>query len=248
MQHVRRIQVEEKVSFIEAGAAWLGQEIEMPNRYSIIDSATRRPIFSAEERTNFFMRQLKQCFGDCAPWELDIAYTGSGGSQPAFSVERPPSCTCLCLNRPTADVLDAAGGGSLLGSISDPCTCFSTVFHVRDAQGQEVYAVDGGCCQPGLWFPCPLGPCARVNFAIQDRRSGQEVGHIQKQLPGLLTWCFAPDVDHYVVDFASVRDPAHKALLMALAIYMDFRYWNDSSRDEKGGGLPFLRTEETYQY
>lgn len=243
MQNVAKIQIQEHVDYLEAGAALLGGvEVEMPNRYAVLDGMTGQQLFFATERTGFIMRQLKQCFGDCAPWGVDIMYTGRGPHQRAINVDRPTSCTCLCLNRPTADVVDATTGYSL-GSITDPCTCFSTVFHVRDRSGSEVLVADGGCCQAGLWFPCPFGPCAQVDFDLLERRSGHKVGHIRKMLPNPLMWAFAPDVDNYFVDFGKVHDPAHKALLMALAIYMDFRYWNDSTRDRKDHGIPFLSSE-----
>jgi len=240
LRNVSCIQVQEQMSMIEAGAAaLLGAEVEMPNTYAIVDAATRRQLFYAQENTGFIMRQVKQCFGECAPWDLHIMQTGFGGAQPAIHIDRPCSLTCCCFNRPMAGVYDVLSRQQL-GSITDPCTCLSTAFHVKDAYGTEVYTADGGCCQPGLWCPCPVGPCAQVDFDINDRRSGKKVGHIRKQLPGLLSWLMAPDVDNYMVDFGHVRDPTHKALLMSLAIYMDFRYWNDSTRDNKDYGLPFL--------
>lgn len=246
LQNVSCIQVQEKVSLLEAGAAaLLGHEVEMPNTYAIVDTASHRQLFYAQEKTGFVMRQVKQCFGDCAPWNLDIM-SSYAGAQPALHVDRPFSCTCLCLNRPIAGVYDA--GGLPLGTITDPCTCLSTVFHVRDAYDTEVLTVDGGCCQPGLWMPCPVGPCAQVDFDIKDTRSGRKVGRIRKQLPGLLSWLIAPDVDNYTVDFGHVRDATHKLLLMTLAIYMDFRYWNDSTRDNKDYGLPFLGADRRDMY
>ncbi|CAK0825866.1 unnamed protein product, partial [Prorocentrum cordatum] len=83
MRGVSRIEVQEKVNAIEAGAALLGQEVEMPNRYAVIDGATHQQVFFAVEQTGFVQRQLKQCFGDCTPWNLDIFYTGRGAPQKA---------------------------------------------------------------------------------------------------------------------------------------------------------------------
>lgn len=181
------------------------------------------------------MRQLNQCFGDCAPWNLDILYTGQGTAKSAFHLERPWTCTCCCFNRPVVNVLDAVTGATV-GSISDPFTCCSTAFTVRDARGRRVLSADGGCCQPGLWCPCPLGPCARVDLGVTDAESGARVGHVRKRLPGCCMWLLAPDVDNYEIDFGAVRSPAYKTLLMALAIFMDFRYFNNSSRDEQSRG------------
>ena len=42
-------------------------------------------------------------------------------------------------------------------------------------------------------------------------------------MPSCLTWCFASDVDSYKVEFGGVQSPQYRALLMALAIFIDFR-------------------------
>jgi len=42
---------------------------------------------------------------------------------------------------------------------------------------------------------------------------------------------FAPDVDDYHVDFSGVEKAEHKALLMAMVIFIDFRYFNNNSND-----------------
>jgi len=243
MRAVSRIEVQEKVNAIEAGAALLGQEVEMPNRYAVIDGATHQQVFFAVEQTGFVQRQLKQCFGDCTPWNLDIFYTGRGAPQKAFHVERPATCTCCCFNRPAAGVYDATSG-RVLGSISDPCTCLSTYFTVRDESGRAVLSADGGCCQLGLWCPCPCGPCSRVDFDITDTQSGRTVGHIQKRVPSPLMWMFAPDVDNYAIDFGRVSNPNYKVLIMAMSIFMDFRYWNDNTRDNRNRGLPYLQVDQ----
>lgn len=242
MRHVSRVEVQEKVNLVEASTALLGQEVEMPNRYAIIDSATHQQVFFAVEQTGFLQRQMKQCFGDCAPWNLDIFFTGHGAPQKAFHVERPATCTCCCLNRPMAGVFDASSGRPL-GSIRDPCTCFSTYFSVTDERGREVLTADGGCCQLGLWCPCPCGPCSVVNFDIADSQTGQKVGSIQKRIPSPFVWLMAPDVDNYAVDFGQVSNPSYKVLIMAMSMFMDFRYWNDNSRDNKNHGLPYLRVD-----
>merc|ERR1719408_108354 len=149
-------------------------------------------------------------------------YTHGGGAVPFLRMERPCSCTCCCLNRPVLFIHDG-GSGELLGSLSDPCTCCNLVFMLRDGQGNDVLRADGGCCQWGLCCPMPCGPCATVEFPVSDARTVQQVAHIQKKVPSCMTWCFASDVDNYKIEFGGVQSPQYKALLMALAIFIDFR-------------------------
>jgi len=91
------IDVKEKVNNIEAISAIFGQEIEMANRYQVYTPGSFDDKFYAIEKTSFIGRNLKQCFGDCAGWSLDIAYCEGHGKEIAFRVERPTSYTCFAL-------------------------------------------------------------------------------------------------------------------------------------------------------
>jgi len=233
MHNVSCIEIHEKVSVIEAATALLGQEVEMANRYSIHDGKSGEQLFYATETTDCCARQFGQCCSACAPWSVDILHTERGSAHKAFHLEKPWSCTCLCINRPEVEVTDS-NTGHKIGSITDPLTCCNFAFHVKDASGKAVLRADGGCCQLGIWCPCPCGPCAKVEFEVNDIQ-GNHVGHMQKRIPGCCTWMLAPDVDHYKIDFGSVRSAVHKSLLMSLAIFTDMRYFNDNSNDDEAG-------------
>mmetsp|Transcript_58702 Transcript_58702/g.136544 ORF Transcript_58702/g.136544 Transcript_58702/m.136544 type:complete len:259 (-) Transcript_58702:92-868(-) len=235
MQH-QKVEVKEKVNWIEALTAIIGQEVEMANKYKVFADGGEYELFYAVEQTDCCTRQLKQCCGDCAPWNVDILYTEGGANMAAFKLERPWTCTCLCFNRPVIEMTDA-NTGQKLGSIQDPFACCDLTFTVRDPNDEPVLKANGGCCQCGLCCPLPCGPCSEVNFPVTDANTGADVGHVQKKVPGCCKWCFAPDVDNYKVDFGGVSHPQYKALLVALAIFVDFRYFNDNSNDDEGGLL-----------
>eukprot|EP00933_Yihiella_yeosuensis_P052237 TRINITY_DN50264_c0_g1_i1.p1 TRINITY_DN50264_c0_g1~~TRINITY_DN50264_c0_g1_i1.p1 ORF type:complete len:286 (+),score=74.16 TRINITY_DN50264_c0_g1_i1:112-969(+) len=232
-QH-NKIEVREKANWVEALTAIMGQEVEMPNRYNVFADGGRDELFFAAEQTNCCNRNLKQCFPDCAPWDLHVLYTHRGNQMKAFHVERPWTCTCCCFNRPIMTVTDAISGEKL-GSLKDPFACCNYTFAVRDPADEVVLNANGNCCQCGLCCPCPCGPCAEVNFPITDARSGEKVGYVQKKVPGCCKFFLASDVDNYYVDFGGVQDPKYKALLMALAIFIDFRYFNENRADDQGG-------------
>lgn len=229
-----RVEVKEKASWIEALTAIAGQEVEMPNRYQVLADGGREQLFFAAEQTDCCTRNLKQCFPDCAPWNLHVLYTEGGNNMSAFHVQRPWTCTCCCFNRPVMEVSDATTGQKL-GSIVDHFACCGLTFTVRDAADNDVLKANGGCCQLGLCCPCPCGPCSVVDFPVADVATGQNVGHVQKKVPGCCKFFFAPDVDNYKVDFGGVTHPQYKALLMTLAIFIDFRYFNENRNDDEGG-------------
>lgn len=226
---LQRIEVREKASMIEAVTALLGSEIEMANKYQIFNGEGA-PIFYAAEQTDFCTRQAKSCCPDCAPWNVDILYVEGGAQMLAFKLERGCTWTCCCFNRPTVTVTDVMRGQTI-GSIRDPFACCDLTFDLRDPQEQTVLKATGGCCQCGLCCPLPCGPCSTVSFELQDP-SGARVGDMYKKVPSCCKFLFASDVDNYKVEFGGVENPDLKALLMALAIFVDFRYFSDNSNDE----------------
>mmetsp|Transcript_43467 Transcript_43467/g.114951 ORF Transcript_43467/g.114951 Transcript_43467/m.114951 type:complete len:254 (+) Transcript_43467:97-858(+) len=235
MGQVQNIKIKEKVRLLEAATALLGQEIEMANKYSIEDRDTGAQVFYATEETNCLAMQCKQVASDCAPWKLSVLYTGGHQPMEAFRMEKEWSCTCLCLNRPTMTVIDTQTR-QFVGSITDPCTCLAMKFEIVGANGQTMGYADGGCCQWGMLCPLPCGPCAKVEFEIQDA-DNREVGRLTKKIPGWCKFLFSPDVDNYNVQMGGIKDPAFKTLVLALALFMDFRYFSDNKNDGEGGLL-----------
>jgi len=238
MQHIASLpalQVQEKANMLQEISAMVGMEIEMANKYNVLDGAGNK-IFFAIEETNCCKRQLQNgCCHDCAPYDVNILYTPPGQLQQNFiRMKRPFQCTCCCLNRPVADVTDESAGGMKIGSFRDPCTCCCLKFQVRDASDADVLEVDGGCLctQPGMLCPLPCGPCSKVEFDVKDAQSGTVVAKIEKQVPSCLTWCFAPDVDNYKLEFNQVQHPQWKAILLAFTVFMDYRYFNVNRNEE----------------
>jgi len=230
------IKIKEQVNIIEAITAIIGQEIEMGNKYKITAEDESQELFFAVEETDCMTRQFKQCCPDCAPWNLKIMYTQGGANQEAFKLNREWTCTFCCFNRPVVDIVDVPSGQKL-GSISDPFACCDLTFSVKEPSEKTdtVITANGGCCQWGLCCPLPCGPCAEVNFDINDASSGQTVGNLKKKVPNCCKFLLAPDVDNFEVNFGGVQHPQYKALIMALAIFMDFRYFNENPNDDEGG-------------
>lgn len=223
----RCIEVEEKSSMIEAATDLLGWDVEMANKYRIYATDGKKTeIMYAVEQTNCCTRNVRRCCPDCTPWELSILHTERGGADLAFTLRRPWSATCCCFNRPVVHIRDEVTGHDI-GSIKDPFACFDLTFSLRDPLEKEVLQAKGGCCQPGLLCPLPCGPCSEVHLDVVDA-SGEHAAIMTKKVPSCLKWVFASDVDNYKIDYQNVADPRMKALVLALSIFVDFRYFNDN--------------------
>merc|ERR1719203_73441 len=209
----------------------MGQEIEMANKYSIKDKDSGKKILYAVEETGCCARQLKQCMGDCAPWNVKILYVEDDAKENAFTMDRPFTCTFLCCNRPTVTINDESG--ETIGTVSDPCNCFGMDLAAKDPDGNTLFSANGGCCQLGVCCPLPCGPCSKVEYQLKDS-SGNDIGLLTKKVPGICKWFFAADVNNYIVDFedSEVWTGKNKALMVGLALFMDFRYFSDNPNDD----------------
>jgi len=232
---LQEFHVKEKMSAIEALSAFAGagQEFEMANKYTVVDPSGKT-VFFAVEGTDMITRQLGACCGDCAPWNLDLRVVNEQNqAEPAFTLTRPWTCTCCCFNRPTVHVQDTEGND--IAEIQDPCACCDLTFTIRDPDGEDMMYVKGGCCQPGMWCPCPCGPCQEIHFTAEDT-DGEDIGSITKKIPGIMKFIVAPDVDNYEIDCSDMEDPKLKLALMAVSIFIDFRYFNENANaDDKDG-------------
>jgi len=232
LQNVKRVEVKEKANVLEAATAVIGLEIEMANRYEIFsigEGEQTEQIFYAIEETDFCRRQAKSCCPDCAPWHAKILYTQGGKSELAFTLDRPCTCTCCCFNRPVVDIYQ--GSSKLkVGAIRDPFACCDLTFSLMDGNDTEVMKAKGGCCQCGLWCPLPCGPCSLVHFDIAKPNDAY-AGKMLKKVPGCCSWLFAGDVDNYKIEMDGVSEPESKLLMIVLAVFTDFRYFNNNPCD-----------------
>jgi len=230
LQGADKIEIKQRASKLECLTCdcW-----ESKNKYDVIQDGKR--VFYAHETTGCCMRQFQNCLPDCAPWDVKIDYTGgwTPGGETAYHMTKDCTyCTFLCINRPVTKITDSSG--NLVGSIRDPCACIPTnmTFTVNDANGDGALWAESGCCQWGLCCPMPCGPCKYVDFPVKDS-SGQQVAHMRKSMKSCLQMlccsCLFEDTENYTIEFAEVKDPRNKALLMALAVFTDMRYFNNKS-------------------
>merc|ERR1719401_119525 len=119
-------------------------------------------------------------------------------------------------------------GRGKVGIITDPFACCDMTFDVKDKVGTTMMQAKGGCCQLGMCCPCPG---CKAEFPVTNM-SGQEVARITKiwMMGDCCPLCYK-DWDNFQVSFGSVSDAKQKALIMLLAVFIDFRYFNKRNEE-----------------
>eukprot|EP00747_Dinoflagellata_sp_TGD_P171159 gnl/TRDRNA2_/TRDRNA2_204530_c0_seq1.p1 gnl/TRDRNA2_/TRDRNA2_204530_c0~~gnl/TRDRNA2_/TRDRNA2_204530_c0_seq1.p1 ORF type:complete len:301 (-),score=20.97 gnl/TRDRNA2_/TRDRNA2_204530_c0_seq1:129-1031(-) len=223
-QH-ERLQIRQQRQWIEALTG-----LERNNRYVIRDVAGRDTFF-VQENSSCIERNC--CHGSCKAWRMDVFLIGAGGLDAGVGqmihvmhIERPCTCTCLCMNRPEVILSDSEG--VKLGSIREPFSCCNLPFTVHDASGTAVLETNVSCCQCGLCCPCPFQGCPgnKVGFDVHDISNGQEVAMVEKHwMCGDLCQCLN-EWDNYWVHFGQAANARYKLLLLALSIFIQMRFFD----------------------
>ena len=104
--------------------------------------------------------------------------------------------------------------GNLLGAIQRRWTWVRRKYTVEGPTGQEIATLFGPILRP--W-----------TFEVQLPGSDLEVGLVQKKWSGLLKEAFT-EADNFWVQFASVTDPALRALLFAATVLIDVVHFERS--------------------
>jgi len=239
LNQIPTAEIQEQVRWGEVLTELIGIEVDFANKYMVKDPHGQDIILFAEQ-TDFCTRQMKRgCCADCVGWNVDAITTYGGQRTPFLKMERPFTFTFCCFNRPVVHISEFQTGRPI-GSFRDPFACCDLTFTVMGPDGTEVLESKGGCCQWGLCCPLPCGPCAEVNFDIWDKNTQQEVGHIKKTVPSCCKFLIDSEVDNYKVDFNGVQNPEWKAMLLALSVFIDFRYFSETQDPNEVGETGLL--------
>jgi len=154
-------------------------------------------------------------------------------NEPFCKIDRECACVCLCLNRPTMKVSYCGDKGEeFIGKVVDPWNCMNLILHVHDGESGNVkYKVAGSCCQLGIWCKMPCDPCQTVEFDITNQ-GGDKVSTLTKKTAGCLQSQLT-SASNFTVMFPPKSTKEDRVLLLAAAIFLDFRYF-----EEKGGKKP----------
>lgn len=146
-----------------------------------------------------------------------------------FLFDRPCKCTVLCCCRPEIEI--KTKNGSVIGKVVEPFTCCSPCFKIYNAQGIITYSVLVNCCQCiylcNCKTKCSIGKLYDGKFEIYDGdyTTGTPVGFIEKKSKGCAQMVSV--ADSYLLRFPPKASSEDRISLLAAAIMIDYRYYED---------------------
>ena len=213
---------------------------ETSNRYHVFGQSPQgfKYLFKCNEKSGFFMRNC--CPSNMRQFDMNIVHITSGNpGAPELSKNfarlfKPFMCTIFCLCRPEMHVT-LIDGNKQIGYIRHICTLCDPEFHIYDEKGQIKYIVSADCCQCGLLCANNFfGKLSEVRFNIYVPGNHQAIGYIWKKPANLSE--MVTDADSYQVNFPQVATPNDKLVIIALALMIDYQFFETTSSDNSRGG------------
>jgi len=231
LEELDNIIVKQKPQYMEM----FGCEFE--NKYKVYkwdNEKKGHKIFKCTEKSSFWSRYCLR--PDCRPFDMEVHKKKGDEGGRFLHFTREYACTFLCCNRPAIEVKYTEGSKSdFLGKVVAPFTWCDMAMEVYDKDHKLAYLIEGSCCQCGLCFPAPCGPCKEVIFDIKDPRRGDSkpVGQIRKVFSGCMKQCLT-DADNFIAYFPAHANWEEKALILAAVIMIDMRYFEDKDDRQDG--------------
>lgn len=222
---------------------------EQPNIYHVFGNSSLgfRYLFKCIETSNCFTRRF--CSSSQRPLDLNMIHCnsvdqlGMGYTTPFATMQKPFMCTMFCLCRPEINVV-LNSTGKPVGKVKHIFTCCDPTFEVYSTSGLR-YIVTADCCQCALLCPGIIGKTSQGIFNIIDATTKQKAGMIVKEPASISE--IVTDADSYVVNFPQNADANDKLLLTALALMIDYQFFESDANEERenrmGGRKSASRTK-----
>ncbi|EGR29704.1 scramblase family protein, putative [Ichthyophthirius multifiliis] len=236
LENLQGVFIKQKFEALEALIGY-----ETPNVYKVFPADANgiqqgnNTIFKCKEKSSCLARNCLP--GSCRPFKMKCSnYQGqvkeTGFEQSMFMLlERPFTCTCLCLARPVLDVIIVENGQNQnIGKIISPCLMCSLGLNIQDAVGNLKYTIMGSLCQVGVCCKgLPCESCQTVRFELKDAE-GKTVSNITKLTTGCLKSCVG-DSSNFSVCFPLQSAATDKALIVASTLFLDYMYFEENPNE-----------------
>lgn len=212
---------------------------ETPNRYHVFGQTNSGYIylFKCLEKSGFCMRNC--CPSSMREFNMEIRHMGSveeinpGMSKLFTNIYKPFKCVCCCFNRP--EMIITLNNGEFIGKIYNPFTCCDPEYEIYDSNNQLKYYINADCCQCGLLCNNTIcGKCSEAKFIIFDRKYGNQIGIISKNVAQFHE--IISNADSYKIIFPNNATPKEKLLLICLGLMIDYQHFeqNNSPNNRRG--------------
>jgi uncharacterized protein YxjI len=175
---------------------------ETRNRYAVQDETGTDLMYAAEVHTGFLSRNFLQAY---RPWTIQVL---DNDGQMLLSFQRPFKFYFHRVEITNPD-------GQVLGSVVRRFSWLRRIYHVLDAQGNELYQLFGPILHP---------------WTFNVLRSGEEVGKITKKWSGLLKEAFT-DADTFGINYQGDLPAEHKDILLGAVFLIDFVHFEQKSNN-----------------
>ena len=226
--------IKQKFEFTEAFTG-----CETRNKYYVYEAGADgrklgQKLLKCKEHSDFCARCCLP--GSCRPFVMTCKNLHNR-EKISMEMQRDCQCTFLCFNRPQMKVtVDDGAGPRYIGKVVDNFDLCNHSFSVKNANHDTLYHIEADCCQLGLFCPLPCESCERIVFELWR-------GDRQQKLPQILLKtghknCLKNsmgDADRFAVPFPQGSTFEERALLIAAALLIDYRMFEEKAGGNQGG-------------
>lgn len=196
-------------------------------------NALKKQVFQCTETSDCCDRN---CMApECRAISLDIAKMAQNQDiqdEVVLRLVRDCQCTCFCCNRPEMKVYYVERGNNMyLGKVVDPFDCCKNDYEVFDANNNKRFHAQADCCQLGFLCQCPCESCETVEFKLWSGDKQAQQQSIVKKGTGDCCKNAISVADNFIVPFPQGSNWQDKALLLSLALMID--YLQFESKDDE---------------
>mmetsp|Transcript_16432 Transcript_16432/g.39431 ORF Transcript_16432/g.39431 Transcript_16432/m.39431 type:complete len:271 (-) Transcript_16432:53-865(-) len=215
--------------------------IEAKNRYRISAGNSPQPVpfLYAKEQSQCLERV---CCSPCRALTINVHAGSDDTGEVLLSMEKqahcpmmpwPILCAChawpifvpwLCIAARDLPTMVVRKGDEVIGSVIDPPMALfycNANARILDAEQHTIFVCGPvSLCTCGIVCAC----CSDMEVPITAADSGEHVATITRKA---LTFaeCMG-NFNRFAVDFGSVQDPTHRALILAAGMLFDLQYWD----------------------
>ena len=189
-----------------------------------------KKIFKCKETSGWCERNCLP--GNCRSIDMKVK-NRLNNEETCLILRKACQCTYLCLNRPVMEVILTEGGREVyLGKVVDPFDCLTIRFQIFDDENKLCYTVKTPACQMPLMCNCPCESCQTVLFTTHvgsDAENQDPCSTHTKKSKGCMKAALG-NAQNFDVPFPAEATWKHKALLLAVTLFIDYRMFEDNGK------------------
>lgn len=236
----RGVYIKQKIEFMEAITG-----CETGNKYMVYERGNHgrrrgKEMLKCKEYSSCCARNCTT--GGCRPFKMRVFNLWNHESK-CLEMDRECQVTCACFNRPSMQVYYTEDGTrEYLGRVVDNFDCCNYSFKVQNNENVTIFYIEASCLQCGLCCQCPCQSCERVTFNMWrgDKKVRLNTPLVKYGKKNCIKNAFT-DADNFSVPYPEGSDFEERCLLLATALFIDYRMFESSPQGKERGGPSYGR-------